>query len=149
MLKLVLMLAAALFGGHRPHAVCTSTIFGYEGDQHAGGDAILLGRPVNDTDMGIAHRYWKMGSDVAVQNVRTGRVAYGKVLDRGPYGALTPEGKVWFPGKALRTGRKTRRKLPKELGRWRGCADLTPALARAIGHDGMDRVRIWRVKRLN
>lgn len=113
---------------------CQSTIFGQPGDEWAGGNALLLGRHVNQSDLGIAHRWWPLGSTVIVQHVRSGRMAFGVVLDRGPYGATTPEGD-W----ALKL-------KPSDPGRWRGCADLTPALARRIGHDGFDAVRLWRLE---
>jgi hypothetical protein len=51
-------------------------------------------------------------------------------MDRGPYGALLPNGK-W--------GIKSRRKDP---GRWRGIIDLSPAMAKAIQLNGKERVRI-------
>lgn len=117
---------------------CNSTIFGYEGDRHAGGNALALGRPVRPGDYGIAHRRWKMGTRILIKNLRTGKKAFGEVIDRGPYGAIDSEGN-WF----LKSPGSIDRDKP---GRFRGCADLTPDLAKAIGHDGFDRVRVWRVK---
>lgn len=113
---------------------CQSTIFGQPGDEWAGGNALYLGRKINQSDLGIAHRWWPLGSTVIVQHTRTGRMAVARVLDRGPYGA-TDENGDW-----------TLKLKQSDPGRWRGCADLTPALARLIGHDGFDRVRLWRIK---
>jgi len=116
--------------------VCWSTIFGYPGDGHGGRTpTVLHGRPVSATDMGIAHRTWKMGSRVRVTNLRTKKSALGVVLDRGPYGKLDSAG-AWFNSRRER----------QRVGKFRGCADLTPALAVAIGHDGRDRVMIERMK---
>ena len=112
--------------------ICLSTIFGYPGDGHGGrSPTVLYKRPVSATDMGIAHRTWPMGARIRVTNLRTKLSAEGVVLDRGPWGKLDKDGR-WFNSRRHR-GR---------LGKFRGCADLTPAIAKAIGHDGLDRVRI-------
>lgn len=112
---------------------CIATEFGAPGDEWAGGNALLLKRPVGPSDMGVAHRTLPLGSMVLVQNIETGKIARGRVIDRGPYGAIH-EGE-W----AI--------KLNKDApGVWRACLDLTPRMARAIGHDGMARVRFWRLE---
>jgi len=114
--------------------ICLSTIFGMPGDKHGGrSPTVLYKRPVSATDMGIAHRTWPMGSRIRITNLRTKKSATGVVLDRGPYGKTDATG--WFNA----------RKQRKRAGKYRGCADLTPALARAIGHDGFDRVRIEKI----
>ena len=121
--------------------ICDSTIFGFPGDGYGGRTpTVLTGKPVTSADVGIAHRTWKMGTLIKVQNIRTGKVATGVVLDRGPYGMIDSGG--WFNSRkerdrAKRAGRKA----------YRGCADLTPALAKLIGHDGRDKIRIWRKRR--
>lgn len=109
---------------------CVSTIFGTPGDKHAGGNALLLDRPVNGDDVGIAHRTLPLGSVVLVHNMRTNKSALGVVLDRGPYGAM-------------HKGRWYVKKRRSDPGKWRGCADNTPAMADKIGHDGWDRVSIY------
>ena len=112
--------------------ICISTIFGYPGDGHGGRTpTVLYGRPVSPKDIGIAHRTWPMGAKIRITNLRTKLSANGVVLDRGPYGKLNKDGK-WFNSRRHRD----------RLGRYRGCADLTPALARLIKHDGKERVRI-------
>lgn len=134
MIRLIIVLVIALFTTEvNAERVCNSTIFGYPGDKWAGGDALHLKRPVNATDVGIAHRTWPMGSWVLVKHLKTGKMAVAQVIDRGPYGAI-------------HEGEWVLKRKRSEPGKWRGCADLTPNLAAILGHDGFDRVRIWRLK---
>jgi hypothetical protein len=117
---------------------CMATVFGYPGDKHGGRTSTLLyDRPVEPGDMGIAHRTWPIGTFIKITNVETKEAAFGVVLDRGPYGKVGPKGK-WFNS----------RKERKRKGKYRGCADVTPDLAAAIGHEGRTRVRIKRWKRV-
>ncbi len=111
---------------------CNATIFGYPGDKWAGGDALALKRPVNPTDMGIAHRTWPLGTTVMVYNPRTKLFAVGTVIDRGPYGAM-------------HKGKWVLKRKRRDPGKWRGCVDLTPALAKAVQHNGYEKVRVWRL----
>ncbi len=121
---------------------CFSTQFGHLGDGYGGrSPTVLTGKPVTDKDIGIAHRTWPMGARVHVRNLRTGKSWIGIVLDRGPYGKVTPDGK-WFNGAPM-----FRKRNRGRIGKFRGCADLTPALAKLIGHNGRDRVRITLLKR--
>ncbi|MCP4448260.1 MAG: hypothetical protein GY811_23415 [Myxococcales bacterium] len=116
--------------------ICWSTIFGQPGDGYGGRTpTVLYGRSVSPADMGIAHRTWPMGSRIRITNLRTKKSATGVVLDRGPYGKLDASGD-WFNSRRERS----------RVGKFRGCADLTPALAEAIGHDGKDKVKIERLK---
>jgi hypothetical protein len=78
-----------------------------------------------------AHRTYRCGTIMAVENVRTKKRTLCRVLDRGPYGALLEDG-TWVL--------KIRAHEP---GTWRGIADLTPSVAAAIGHNGFERVRTW------
>lgn len=121
--------------------ICLSTIFGYASEGVHGSTTVLTGKRVTSADIGIAHRTWPMGASVRVTNLRTGLTYVGIVLDRGPYGKLTPSGE-WFNGAPM-----FRKKNRSRVGKYRGCADLTPALAKAIGHDGLDRVRITLLRR--
>lgn len=117
--------------------ICMSTIFGYPGDGHGGRTpTVLYGRPVSPSDMGIAHRTWPMGARIRITNLRTKLSSFGVILDRGPYGKLDKDGR-WFNSRRYRS----------RAGKYRGCADLTPALAKAIGHDGRDRVRLKLLRR--
>ena len=116
--------------------ICMSTIFGQPGDGYGGRTpTVLYKRPVSVTDMGVAHRTWPMGASIRITNLRTKKSAYGVVLDRGPYGKVDADGK-WFNSRRERN----------RIGEYRGCADLTPALAKAIGHNGRDRVRITLIR---
>jgi hypothetical protein len=80
-----------------------------------------------------AHRTYRCGTILAVENPRTKQRTLCRVLDRGPYGAIMDDG-TW--------GLKIR---PSDPGRWRGIADLTPTVSAAIGHRGYERVKIWPV----
>lgn len=114
--------------------VCAATIFGYPGDGHGGRTPTLLtGEPVKATDVGIAHRRWPVGALVVVQSIRTGRAAIAVVIDRGPYGKISPDGQ-WFNA----------RKHRKRPGRFRGCVDMTPKLGSLIGFKkrGRGKVRV-------
>ena len=116
--------------------ICLSTQFGHAGDGYGGRTpTIYYDRPVSAQDMGIAHREFPIGATVRVTNLRTGKTSRALVIDRGPYGKLGPKGE-WFNG----------RKHRKRKGEWRGCADLTPRLARAIGHNGKETVQITLLK---
>jgi hypothetical protein len=133
-LWLVLIAGLPPFEG-KPYQKCNSTIFGYRGDRWAGGKALYLKRKVDPKkDIGIAHRRLPLGSWVYVKHLRTRKRVRAQVIDRGPYGAM-------HNGKWLI---KRRRSDP---GKWRGCADLTPLAAKMIGHDGWDRVAIYREAR--
>lgn len=121
--------------------ICLSTQFGHAGDGYGGrSPTILYDRPVSKKDIGIAHRRWPIGSKVLVVNVRTGLEAEAVVLDRGPYGKVDDDGK-WFNGR--------KKKNREREGEYRGCADLTPRLARLIGHKGLDPVVLILLKRGN
>jgi hypothetical protein len=113
---------------------CRASVFGYPGDKYGSGSTLLYGRPVEKSDFGIAHRRLRLGTPVVIFHPKTCRFAVGVVLDRGPYGAMH-EGKWRI---------KRRRSEP---GIWRGCADLTYSLARSIGHNGFERVKIYAWKR--
>lgn len=80
-----------------------------------------------------AHRTYRCGTIMAVENVRTKKRTLCRVLDRGPYGALLEDG-TWVL--------KIRADDP---GTWRGIADLTPSVAAAIGHSGYEQVRTWAI----
>jgi len=104
---------------------CKSTIFAQPNDRYAGGKSRYLGREVRPTDVGIAHRTLPLGATVFAWSPRTKKLGVGVVLDRGPYGAMYK--KKWRI-----------KKRPKGKGKWRGCADFTPGLARKIRHNGFE-----------
>lgn len=118
--------------------VCSATVFGYLGDGYGGRTPTLLyKRPVHPGDRGIAHRTWPMGTFIKITNLKNERSAFGLVIDRGPYGKLDANGD-WFNSRRHRD----------RVGKYRGCADVTPDLAEAIGHRGRTLVKItrWRMK---
>jgi len=82
---------------------------------------------------GVAHRTLPCGTEL--QLVRGQRLTRAWVVDRGPFGIISPSGK-WRAGKRLRPG---------EI--WRGALDLRPAVARNLGFsDGLFLVGGWVVK---
>ena len=113
-------------------ATCKASVFAQPGDKYAGGASRWLKREVHHTDSGIAHRSYPLGSWVEIRNLRTGRMVETQVIDRGPYGAM-------------HKGRWIIKKRPSDPGRWRGCADLTPPVAKKIGHNGFERISIVRI----
>ena len=112
--------------------VGTASIFGYPGDKWAGGDAICLKRPINNKDVGIAHRWWPCGTKVAIYNFRTNKWVQAKVVERGPYGAT------------LR-GKWVLKRRQSDPGTYRGVADLTPRAARLLNHNGFETVMVQRI----
>jgi hypothetical protein len=112
---------------------CLSTIFGTPGDRWAGGRTACT-KELPGQAHGVAHRTFPCGTELLLHNPRTRKTARAVVLDRGPFGAM-------HKGKWLV---KIRRRDP---GVWRGCLDLTPSLARALGHNGKELVTFWRITR--
>lgn len=108
--------------------ICTASVFGYQGDKMAGGNAVCVKRRLTSSDIGVAHRTLPCGSKVVVQNVRTGKVAIATVMDHGPYGAIDDDG-TWVL-----------KRNKKEPGKWRGCLDMTRKLQELIGHNGFEKV---------
>lgn len=120
-IALALVLATSPVG---QKASCKASVFGTPGDRWVGGDAFCLGRRVNATDVGVAHRTLKCGTPLLLTNPRTRKRTIAVVVDRGPYGALDEAG-TWFV-----------RRTSTEGGQWRGCLDLTPKAAELLGHNG-------------
>lgn len=87
-----------------------------------------------------AHRWIPCHTWIEVENTKNGSTAWCEVMDRGPYGALTPEGQ-WV----LKRPRDPKTKL----ARWRGIIDLSPSVSKAIGTNGWARVKIrsWHRKK--
>lgn len=113
------------------HQTCVSTQFGHKGDPWIGGKAHCTKRYIDEhRDVGLAHRWLPCGTRVRIRHLKTGKAITATVMDRGPYGALDEDGN-WFV--------KTDRGAP---GTYRGCADLTPLVTKALGHRGFDRVQL-------
>lgn len=122
--------------------ICIATIFGFPGDKYGGrSPTVLYGRPVLPSDMGLALRSRKtLGKYFRVTNLRTKKSAIGRQIDTGPWGKLDNDGR-WFNGAP-----RFRERNRGRVGKWRGCADLTPALAKSIGHDGRERIKLELLK---
>ncbi len=125
------LLLLALFGatslvGDRGLA----TRFGDPGDHWAGPHLSCTHQKLSPGQMVCAHRTLPCGSLVMVHNPRTSRFAVCEVLDRGPFGAVLPDG-AW--------GLKLRKSEP---GDWRGIIDLSPAVADALDFNGREAVQL-------
>jgi hypothetical protein len=92
-----------------------ATVFGFDGDVHAGGDMACNQRPIPKDQPVCAHRWLPCGTKIVVVNLERPAVSACWVGDRGPY-------------------------MPDGQGRWRGLIDLTPHAARSVRLDGRDMV---------
>lgn len=107
-----------------------STRFGDPGDRWAGKQLSCTHQPMQPNQLACAHRTLACGTPVLLHNPRTKRLAVCEVLDRGPFGAILPTGK-W--------GLKRKKSEP---GKWRGIIDLSPTVAKALAHNGRERIVI-------
>ena len=108
-----------------------ATRFGDPGDQLAGDHLYCTGKKMEPGQLACAHRTLPCGTVVMLENPRTGRFGVCQVLDRGPFGAKLDTGEWAF---------KIHQNDP---GRWRGVIDLSPAVSRALDHNGRERVRLY------
>lgn len=151
--ELYIILLSLISPPEAPRTVMSSS-FGSHGDEWAGGDALLYGRPIDpDRDICVAHRSLPLGSLIVVENPRNNRRIVAEVCDRGPYGAIAdkseveehPEAECVYEKDANRCWYvKKRSSWP---GKWRGGLDLSPLAAKKLGHNGFQRVRWWKVGR--
>lgn len=111
-----------------------ATRFGDPDDRLAGEHLSCMHRRVLPDDWVCAHRTLPCGTIVLLHNPRTNQIAACEVLDRGPFGAILPNGK-W--------GVKIRHHEP---GQWRGIIDLAPAVAQALGHNGRENISLLYTK---
>lgn len=106
---------------------------GKDGRFAGGGLACLWGHPrgqhVDRELRFVAHRRLPCGTVVRVTSVRTGQTTLALTLDKGPFGAMH-EGRWRMKIKA------------SDPGRWRGIVDLSPGTAKAIDHNGWERVML-------
>lgn len=107
-----------------------SGVYGYPGDDLAGGPLACTGKALQPTDLVCAHRTLPCGTTVLVENVRTKKIVACQVLDRGPYGARLPGGRFVI------------KKRARQPGTWRAVVDLSPAVARKLGVSGVEPVRL-------
>lgn len=121
-----------------------ATIFATKDDPFLGGKSPCLNRLVLPTDDIIAHRYLPCGTKVRITAIRTGRSTFTYVGERGPYGACTYPG--WEPGNPTDPNKPNQcpngywviKRKASEPGLWRGAADITPAVAKRVGHTGYE-----------
>ena len=128
------ILLLALLG--TPHVAIESGragVFGTAGDRLAGGPLACSGRMLGPRELVCAHRTLPCGTALLVQNVRTQRVVPCLVLDRGPYGALLPNGQFVI------------KKKKRQQGTWRAVVDLAPQVAALLGITGVEPVRLYYV----
>jgi hypothetical protein len=117
---------------HKP-TIGLVTRYGDPGDKlGSGAMACEPHNKVDQTVMGCAHRTLPCGTWLLLENPRTGRRAYCQVMDRGPYGAMH-EGK-WVIKIRL-----------SDPGKWRGILDITPAVSRALSHNGFETLKVWTI----
>lgn len=113
-----------------PVQSCNASVFGMPHDKYQGGNLRCVQRPPHNNDLGIAHRTLPCGTRVVIINQRTQKWAVARVMDRGPYGALY-------------NGQWVLKRSNKDPGSWRGGADLLPAVAKKLGHNGFEKVTIF------
>jgi hypothetical protein len=107
-----------------------ATRFGDPGDPLTGAHLYCTHQKLSPEQLACAHRTLPCGSVVLLHNPRTSKFAVCEVLDRGPFGAILPNGE-W--------GLKIR---PDEPGTWRGIIDLAPAVADALDFNGRERLQV-------
>lgn len=164
------VVAAMVLGAMSPeslppaHQYGTASRFGDAGDRWIGGT--LMCRPdeyVNSEENMCAHRHYPCGTILIVKNVRTGKMTWCEVTDRGPYGANVFAGRgrtadivslssgklAWYVKKRL-NHRPPASLCPSGgcVGRWRSIVDLSPSVSKAIGHNGLERVSVWNLSYL-
>lgn len=110
------------------------TRFADVGDRWRGGKSPCLGRRVEHTDWGVAHRTLPCGTLVRVTNRRTGLTVVAPVITRGPYGATLDDG-TWVI-----------KRRAADPGAWRGILDATPPVFHALAARSFDRVAVETVE---
>ena len=132
-LKLSLILAAAIHGDEAEHALPTIELppaqargmASWYGDGALHGRITASGEPIDPDKFTCAHRSLPLQTTVLLVNAKEpGRRVWCRVNDRGPYGARLPDGSYVV---------KIRRAQP---GKWRGIADISVAAARQLGTYG-------------
>jgi hypothetical protein len=106
---------------------CNAGVFGYEGDTMSGGPNACTGVKMARDEMGIAHRTLACGTRVVLYNPRTNRSTTAVVVDHGPYGAMD-------------SGRWVLKRRLGDPGVWRGCLDISRAVARKLGFEGFGKL---------
>lgn len=123
------------------HETGIASIFGFHGDK-LGRQAFACSRgerPQDSDGRFCAHREFKCGTVVVIENIRTGSRSHCIVRDHGPYGAY----------KYIDGIRHWVIKIKKsDPGQWRGVIDMSQDVADEIGHNGFERVRVWKLNNI-
>jgi len=119
-------------------------------EEMAGEKFFCLNRAVDSKTPGIAHRTLPCGTTVLLVNVRNGRTARAKVIDRGPYwnvpAACAKSVHGQFPGHPCWA--KGRGRVRMRPGYVRASiVDITPPVARQLGLRGKEPVLLYVVPR--
>jgi len=88
-------------------------------DASMNGDIMANGKEFDPSAMSIAHRSIPLGTMVLIEHAHTGNRVWAEVTDRGPYGAI-------------HDGRWVLKLNRSDPGRWRGVADLSYGVAKAL-----------------
>jgi len=144
----------------RPNEIGIASRFGDVGDKWIGGN--LFCQPdtrVSPDKHQCAHRKYPCGTILIIENARNKNRSWCEVVDRGPYGAnifiedtpvITESGKkAWYV-------KKRKKHLPPVdicplgqcVGRWRGILDMSPAVNEDLGHNGFEKVRVYKIERV-
>lgn len=135
--------------------------FGDPGDRWVGGRMACAPHDrVNSSHFVCAHRSYPCGTILIIEYPKTGKRSWCVVADRGPYGAsvFAPSGdqvalasgdKAWYI-KISKTDHPPDHLCPGGgcSGRWRGVIDMSPAVSKAMGHDGWGAVKVWKLSRV-
>jgi len=148
--------------------------FGSPNDKWVGGNLYCEPkRRVNQKEHACAHRYagyknYPCGTILVLENRRTEKRSWCKVLDRGPYGANVlswdkdkkkytqvytmvrgKKRKAWYV-KIRKKDKPPASKCPSGdcIGKWRGYLDMSPRVSAELGHNGMEHIRAYRLDRL-
>lgn len=126
----------ALDLGARPTFSGVTSRYGDAADKRWGGQALACAPDVHirGTMHVCAHRTLPCGTVLVVESQRTKRRTVCRVMDRGPYGALT--GGHWHLKIHAR-----------DAGTWRGVLDLSPEAFADLGLHGPGPIKAWAIYR--
>lgn len=112
---------------------CIASVFGYEDDEHKGGEAICVHRNLRPDEIGIASRDLPCGAKVMLINPRNGRKVVARVVDHGPFGAKV--GRKWVI-----------KRKETDPGIWRGCLDITRQTQKVLRHNGFEELTYYSLR---
>lgn len=140
--------------------------FGDPGDKHIGGTLACKPKErvsLTEHQCAIRSKRYKCGTILIIENKRNKKRSWCEVADRGPYGAnVFVKGESGLEPVFLSSGRKAwyvkkrRSHNPPEdlcpsgncVGRWRGELDMSPAVSDDLGHNGFEKVKVYRLSRV-